>query len=187
MISTSRPQQSLTGCHRSQSSNEVGPLTALSWGEYSAINMSAPTTPYREIRAHHINDTITLYQAYSPEIGTTAVEHQRLDTSPEFSTTRMTCIKPSWACMRLLLQGSRIRVHPRIIGVPDALVNDLVKGVFAIEDVTERARELNRELDETKDVDLEDLQSRGLVLKKKTFVINKDLRHLLHIAEQESA
>lgn len=61
--------------------------------------MSAPTYSHREIRAHYTDDTITVYQAYSTDIGTAAVERQRLDASPKFSTTRMTWIKPSWAWM----------------------------------------------------------------------------------------
>lgn len=57
------------------------------------------TTPYRQIRAHHDAQHITVYQAYNTAIATAAVTHQRLSASPLFSPSRMTWIKPSWAWM----------------------------------------------------------------------------------------
>ncbi|KAL6711147.1 hypothetical protein ACN47E_005678 [Coniothyrium glycines] len=56
-------------------------------------------TPYRQIRALQTETTITVYQAYSAAIALPAVEQQKLNASPNFSTTRMTWIKPSWAWM----------------------------------------------------------------------------------------
>ncbi|KAI1268710.1 hypothetical protein F5Y18DRAFT_240534 [Xylariaceae sp. FL1019] len=44
-------------------------------------------------------DTITVYQAYSEQIASAAVEKQRLSASPAFLPARMTWIKPSWAWM----------------------------------------------------------------------------------------
>lgn len=62
-----------------------------------------PKPPTRQIRALQSDDgatqTITVYQAYPSTIATAAVAHQRLDTSPDFRTTRMTWIKPSWSWM----------------------------------------------------------------------------------------
>ncbi|GKT48117.1 uncharacterized protein ColSpa_08298 [Colletotrichum spaethianum] len=55
--------------------------------------------PFRQIRAHFDEETITVYQAYNSYIATAAVEAQRLDASPSFKLTRMTWIKPSWAWM----------------------------------------------------------------------------------------
>ncbi|KAF8332587.1 uncharacterized protein EI90DRAFT_3053666, partial [Cantharellus anzutake] len=55
--------------------------------------------PYRQIRASYDNETITVYQAYSDEIGKAAVEHQKLSASPAFHYHRMTWIKPSWCWM----------------------------------------------------------------------------------------
>ncbi|KFA50851.1 hypothetical protein S40293_05841 [Stachybotrys chartarum IBT 40293] len=55
------------------------------------------TVPYREIRALHDDNTITVYQAYSTSIAEAAVASQRLNASPDFKLTRMTWIKPSWA------------------------------------------------------------------------------------------
>jgi hypothetical protein len=55
--------------------------------------------PYRQIRAIYDDETITVYQAYSPSIATTAVEHQKLNASPDFKLGRMTWIKPSWCWM----------------------------------------------------------------------------------------
>ncbi|KAK3491932.1 hypothetical protein B0T13DRAFT_67007 [Neurospora crassa] len=60
-----------------------------------------PKPPSRQIRALQEEDgaTIIVYQAYPSTIATAAVTYQRLDASPEFRTTRMTWIKPSWAWM----------------------------------------------------------------------------------------
>jgi hypothetical protein len=55
-------------------------------------------TPYRQIRAHYDEDTITVYQAYNSTIASAAVQHQKLDASPLFRP-RMTWIKPSWTWM----------------------------------------------------------------------------------------
>ncbi|KAK8085624.1 hypothetical protein PG997_006895 [Apiospora hydei] len=60
---------------------------------------SSVTPPYRQIRALHDAETITVYQAYNAEIASAAVAQQRLDASPRFRTTRMTWIKPSWCWM----------------------------------------------------------------------------------------
>ena len=48
----------------------------------------------REIRALHDRDSITVYQAYTPEIGVPAAEQGTF--VPPFSRTRMTWIKPSF-------------------------------------------------------------------------------------------
>ncbi|KAK0627585.1 hypothetical protein B0T14DRAFT_410192, partial [Immersiella caudata] len=55
--------------------------------------------PYRQIRALYTPTTITVYQAYKTSIATAAVAQQKLNASPNFRTTRMTWIKPSWAWM----------------------------------------------------------------------------------------
>ncbi|NIG55734.1 DUF4291 domain-containing protein [Chitinophaga sp. Cy-1792] len=51
----------------------------------------------RQIRAVYDEETITVYQAYSPKIGILAVEHQRF--IPPFKMDRMTWIKPSFLWM----------------------------------------------------------------------------------------
>ena len=57
------------------------------------------STPLKQIRAHYDQDTITVYQAYSAELGDAAVAHQKLSASSSFHYGRMTWIKPSWAWM----------------------------------------------------------------------------------------
>ncbi|EFY90927.1 hypothetical protein J3459_007371 [Metarhizium acridum] len=59
----------------------------------------ASTPPYRQIRATYTPDTITVYQAYKRSIADAAVEHQKLDASPDFRPGRMTWVKPSWGWM----------------------------------------------------------------------------------------
>lgn len=53
--------------------------------------------PYRQIRAAHDDSTITLYQAYGPEIGRPAAEAGRFPAA--FKRDRMTWIKPSFLWM----------------------------------------------------------------------------------------
>ncbi|WUD71917.1 DUF4291 domain-containing protein [Streptomyces sp. NBC_00510] len=53
--------------------------------------------PYRLIRAAHTEDTVTVYQAYRPEIGDHAAQHGRFPAS--WSRSRMTWIKPSFLWM----------------------------------------------------------------------------------------
>jgi hypothetical protein len=59
----------------------------------------SPPTPYRQIRAHYDEKTVTVYQAYSSSIALTAVAKQSLSASPLFSVSRMTWIKPSFCWM----------------------------------------------------------------------------------------
>ena len=54
-------------------------------------------TPRRQIRAVHTAETITVYQAYSPEIAEPAVRAGRF--VPPFKRDRMTWIKPSFLWM----------------------------------------------------------------------------------------
>lgn len=53
----------------------------------------------RQIRAQFDGETITVYQAYNSHIASSAVQHQRLSSSPHFRPGRMTWIKPSWCWM----------------------------------------------------------------------------------------
>ncbi len=47
--------------------------------------------PRFEVRAHHTDSTVTVYQAYRPEIGRAAARHGRFTSS--WSRERMTWIK----------------------------------------------------------------------------------------------
>ena len=51
----------------------------------------------RHILAHHDDETIVVYQAYSPTIGRFAAEHQRFGDG--FSLSRMSWIKPNFLWM----------------------------------------------------------------------------------------
>ncbi|GAA3447692.1 DUF4291 domain-containing protein [Planomonospora venezuelensis] len=55
------------------------------------------STPYRQIRAVYTEETITVYQAYDPDIAGPAVAAQRF--VPPFKRERMTWIKPSFLWM----------------------------------------------------------------------------------------
>jgi hypothetical protein len=45
------------------------------------------------------DEAILVYQAFKPEIGKYAVEHQRFTGCPGYSSTRMTWIKPNFLWM----------------------------------------------------------------------------------------
>nr|WP_062341316.1 DUF4291 domain-containing protein [Herbidospora sakaeratensis] len=53
--------------------------------------------PLRQIRARHDEHTITVYQAYNPEIGEYAAAHGRF--APTYHRNRMTWVKPSFLWM----------------------------------------------------------------------------------------
>ncbi|KAF2176622.1 hypothetical protein K469DRAFT_722120 [Zopfia rhizophila CBS 207.26] len=207
------------------------------------------STPYRQIRAHYDDETITVYQAYSASIAVPAVKHQKLNASPEFSTARMTWIKPSWAWMlyrsgysykdlrqthilalkmthsaflsllskAVLSHGEgskeadsnkktknegrarpdsvRVQWDPERtvrlgrlgyrsiqIGIPGKLVPEWVEGIVGIDDVTERARELKRVIDEEgsgEKVSDEALVERGLVPVERVFEVDGELAGIL--------
>ncbi|KAK6821974.1 hypothetical protein PG987_014799 [Apiospora arundinis] len=211
--------------------------------------MSPP--PYRQIRALHDAETITVYQAYNADIAAQAVAQQRLDASPRFKkATRMTWVKPSWCWMmyragyshkdrnqervlalrmrhghflELLRRGmmmlvivrregdkknveEEVRIQwdpersPRLekldyrsiqIGVPAALqARWVAEWIVSIKDVTERARELKRVLDEEEKtregsdaITDEELVDRGLLPRETEFVIPEDLQEILGMTE----
>jgi hypothetical protein len=211
--------------------------------------MTVQNTPFRQIRAHYTSTTIVVYQAYNSEIAKAAVEHQKLNASSKFSTTRMTWIKPSWAwmlyrsgysykdpgqeCILALTMtrsafisllhkaivsthdgnapGSGTKAnkespnepaHVRVqwdpertvrlgklayrsiqIGIPGALVDEMVEGIIGIEDVTLRARRLKAVLAEQDSVDMEQLMVQGLVPKEDVFEVNEELRGILRMDE----
>ncbi|MEV4223054.1 DUF4291 domain-containing protein [Nonomuraea sp. NPDC049725] len=53
--------------------------------------------PYRQIRAAHTEESVTVYQAYDPAVAAPAVAAQRF--VPPFKRERMTWIKPSFLWM----------------------------------------------------------------------------------------
>lgn len=206
--------------------------------------MASPTpsplkTPYRQIRALYTPTTITVYQAYNKTIASAAVNHQKLNASPAFRTTRMTWIKPSWAWMlyrsgysykdlgqervlaltmthadfiKILEKGvaspedeKGIRSEVRIqwdperdvrlrkleyrsiqIGIPGGLSEEWVgKMIVGIEDVTDKARELKRVLEERPDVGEEELVELGLVPVERVFEVPEELQRGLRMVKGE--
>ncbi|QXJ26018.1 DUF4291 domain-containing protein [Actinomadura graeca] len=72
-------------------------------------------TPTRQIRADHDRDTITVYQAYGPEIGGPAAEHGTF--VPPFSRNRMTWIKPSFLWLMARSNWARERGQESVLAV----------------------------------------------------------------------
>jgi hypothetical protein len=72
------------------------------------------------------------------------------------------------------------------IGIPAALSPEWTeKWIVSIEDVTERARELKRVLDERPDVTEEELVELGLVPVEKPFEIHEDLQRSLRMVRDD--
>jgi len=73
------------------------------------------------------------------------------------------------------------------IGIPRPLVPEWVEGIVKIENVTDRARELKRVLDEDdeREVTLEELIERGLVPVEREFKVDADLRKILVMGDEE--
>lgn len=65
------------------------------------------------------------------------------------------------------------------IGIPGALVDELVEGTVRIEDVTERARQLKGILDGPEEVDMANLLGRG----QRVFEVDDELRNTLKMDE----
>ncbi|KAF5018385.1 hypothetical protein F66182_9636 [Fusarium sp. NRRL 66182] len=198
------------------------------------------TVPYRQIRAHYNDTTITVYQAYKQSIAKAAVASQKLNASPDFKPGRMTWIKPSWAWMMyragysfkdhgqshilalhikhehfiaLLERGvlsnhvlkpnagekreksSHVRIQwdpertPKLevlpcrsiqIGIPGALSEQWANEWIAeIEDVTDKARELKRMIDERPDITDEELLSLGLIFEERPFEVPESIHSKL--------
>lgn len=55
------------------------------------------------------------------------------------------------------------------------------KGIVKIEDVTARARDLKRVLDEEKDIGEDDLTEKGLLVEEKVFEVPEDIRTKLRM------
>lgn len=62
-----------------------------SWPQTGKIILHSPNV--------HVDDTIILYQAYNETIADYAVSHQTFKNCPDFSTTRMTWLKPNFCWM----------------------------------------------------------------------------------------
>ena len=69
------------------------------------------------------------------------------------------------------------------IGIPGSLVAELVAATDSIEDVTDRARELKKILDEDADIRTEDLVTMGLVPEERALEIDEDLYTILDMGE----
>ena len=88
-------------------------------------------SPYREIRAHNNDSTITLYSAYNHSIASAALSSNRLSASPAFLMSRMTWFKPSWNWMMYRAHYSykdSNQAHILGLELPRARFRDLLMG-----------------------------------------------------------
>ncbi|MFE2429463.1 DUF4291 domain-containing protein [Streptomyces sp. NPDC059373] len=71
--------------------------------------------PYRQIRAAHTARTVTVYQAYRPDIGEYAALHGRFPET--WSRSRMTWIKPSFLWMMYRCGWARKEGQERVLAL----------------------------------------------------------------------
>ena len=72
-------------------------MTELTFAPYVEQNARWPASG-RHILAQHDAESVVVYQAYRPEIGLWAIEHQRFG-GPAYSLSRMSWIKPNFLWM----------------------------------------------------------------------------------------
>ncbi|MFD9126415.1 DUF4291 domain-containing protein [Kitasatospora sp. NPDC059571] len=77
--------------------------------------MGGVRTPLRQIRAVYTEDTVTLYQAFVPEIAGPAAEHGRFPAA--FDRGRMTWVKPSFLWMMYRSDWARAAGQERVLAV----------------------------------------------------------------------
>lgn len=106
-----------------------------------------------------------------------------LNKSEDKDNERSPRVRVQWDPGTVRLE--KLRYRSIYIRVPGAFVKDLTEGICLIEDVTERARELKRKLDETQEIDIGGPQSQSLIPDEKTFVVSDDLRRVLEMEEQK--
>jgi hypothetical protein len=71
------------------------------------------------------------------------------------------------------------------IGVPGALISDLVEGTVKIEDVTDKARMLKRVLEDGEEIDMVDLLTKGLVPEEDVLKVDEQLRMTLEMDAED--
>jgi hypothetical protein len=72
------------------------------------------------------------------------------------------------------------------MGIPNSLIEKWIdEWIIEIEDVTERARELKKTLDEDKDIAREKLVERGLLPEERVYQVSDELRKVLWMDRTE--
>lgn len=90
-------------------------------------------------------------------------------------------VKVQWDPERTVRLG-RLGYRSIQIGIPGALAADWVEaGIVAIEDVTDRARDLKRTLDQEPDISDQELVELGLVPVERPFEVSGELQELLEM------
>ncbi|GLW69885.1 hypothetical protein Kpho02_21840 [Kitasatospora phosalacinea] len=72
-------------------------------------------TPKRQVRARYDDETVTVYQAFRPEIAEPAAAEGRFPAA--FSTERMTWVKPSFRWLMHRSDWARSEGQERVLGV----------------------------------------------------------------------
>ncbi|MET0237377.1 MAG: DUF4291 domain-containing protein [Kibdelosporangium sp.] len=71
--------------------------------------------PVRQVRAVYTSDTVTVYQAYNPDLGSYAAEHGRFPDT--YNRARMTWIKPSFLWMMYRSGWARKHRQERVLAI----------------------------------------------------------------------
>lgn len=88
----------------------------------------ANTFPYRQIRARYGDETITVYQAYKPQIATYAAREGRFPDT--WSRSRMTWVKPSflWMMYRSGWATKKLQEHVLALEITRAGFDEALAG-----------------------------------------------------------
>lgn len=78
-------------------------------------NLTPPSTPTHQIRAHQTPTTLTVYQAYPPPIALPLAQSQRFPST--WKRDRMTWIKPSFLWMMYRSGWSRKEGQERVVAI----------------------------------------------------------------------
>lgn len=112
-------------------------------------------------------------------------EEKLTDSSDGVRRPKPTEVRVQWDPERTVRLG-QLKYRSIQIGIPSNQVPEWVEGIVKIEDVTDRARELKRVLDEEEGMlGIEDLLGRGLVPVERVFEIEEQLQQLLEMASKE--
>jgi len=73
------------------------------------------------------------------------------------------------------------------MGIPNALIEPWIENwIIGIEDVTEKARELRKVLDENPKIEREELERKGLVPVERIYEVSEELKVLLRMDNTEN-
>ncbi|ORX98745.1 ATP-dependent RNA helicase DHX8, partial [Clohesyomyces aquaticus] len=134
---------------------------------------------YKDSRQTNILAITLTRDAYLGLLRNAVLTHGQVGKAP----MKADSVRVQWDPERSMRMG-KLRYRSIQIGIPAVRVPEYLEGIVKIEDVTERARELKRVIDEEekgkgKRASMEELVERGLVPVEREFEVDEELRGIL--------